>query len=320
LNKLDEAIADHSHAIELAPNFFGFYNNRGNTLFAASDFAKALSDYDVAIRLNPQFADAYCGRGNVLFELKRRDDAIAAYDKALSIKPDLNNAWLGRGNVFFDLKRYDEAFAAYDKALLIKPDLDNAWLGRGNVFLDLKRYDEAFAAYDRALSINPGMAIAWFNRGNVLINLKRYDEAFAAYDKTFSIKSDLEGAEGARLHSKMCACNWTRFDAEFEHLEDSVRASKPNTDPFSLLALCDSPADHLQCARIWVLKKHPPSQVPMWHGQIYVHDKIRVAYVSADFQEHATAYLLAETLELHDRTKFDVIALSLGPDDKSPMR
>jgi protein O-GlcNAc transferase len=320
MNKLDEAIADHNRAIALAPRIFGFYNNRGNVFLRKKRFTEALSDFERAIELNPNFADAYCGRGNVLTELNRYDDAFAAYDKALSFKPDLAEAWLGRGNVFTNLKRHDDAFAAYDKALSLKSDLAEAWLGRGNVFTNLKRHDDAFAAYDKALSLKSDLAEAWLGRGNVFTNLKRHDDAFAAYDKAFSIKPDLEGAEGARLHSKMHSCNWTQFKTELLRLTNNVKASKPNTDPFILLALSDSPGDHLQCARIWASKNNPLQQTRMWRGEIYKHDKIRVAYVSCDFREHPVAYLIAQTFELHDRTKFDVIALSLGPDDSSIMR
>ncbi len=41
---------------------------------------------------------------------------------------------------------------------------------------------------------------------------------------------------------------------------------------------------------------------------------------SSDFHEHATAYLIAELLELHDRSRFEVTAFSFGPDSASPMR
>ena len=35
--------------------------------------------------------------------------------------------------------------------------------------------------------------------------------------------------------------------------------------------------------------------------------------LSADFHEHATAYLLAGLFEQHDRTRFETIAVSYGP-------
>jgi predicted O-linked N-acetylglucosamine transferase (SPINDLY family) len=46
----------------------------------------------------------------------------------------------------------------------------------------------------------------------------------------------------------------------------------------------------------------------------YQHDRIRLAYLSADFHNHATSYLINELFELHDKSKFEIIAISFGPD------
>ena len=43
-------------------------------------------------------------------------------------------------------------------------------------------------------------------------------------------------------------------------------------------------------------------------------------YLSADFQEHAAAYLIADVMEHHNRDEFEVFAYSYGPPDNSPMR
>jgi predicted O-linked N-acetylglucosamine transferase (SPINDLY family) len=48
--------------------------------------------------------------------------------------------------------------------------------------------------------------------------------------------------------------------------------------------------------------------------------KIRLGYISNDFHQHATAHLLIEVLEAHDRDEFDVHAYSFGADDGLPMR
>jgi hypothetical protein len=47
---------------------------------------------------------------------------------------------------------------------------------------------------------------------------------------------------------------------------------------------------------------------------------VRIAYLSADFHRHATAYLMAELFERHDRSRFEIIGVSFGVDDKSEMR
>src|SRR5262249_46682208 len=48
--------------------------------------------------------------------------------------------------------------------------------------------------------------------------------------------------------------------------------------------------------------------------------KIRLAYCSADFNRHATAHLMAELFERHDREHFQVIAVDYSDEDGSPMR
>jgi protein O-GlcNAc transferase len=48
--------------------------------------------------------------------------------------------------------------------------------------------------------------------------------------------------------------------------------------------------------------------------------RIRVAYLSADFRGHATAYLMAGLFKQHDRSRFEIIGVSFGADDGSDMR
>ncbi len=249
--------------------------------------------------------------------LKRHDEALAAYDKALALKPDLAEAWLGRGNIFSELKRHDDALAAYDKALALKPDLAEAWLGRGHVFRNFKRNDDALAAYDKALVLKPDFAEAWLSRGHVLSDLRRYDDAFAAFDKALPRLPDL--AEAARMHAKMHICDWSNFDTECEHLMSSVRNGLASS-PFPLLAIASSPADLLKSAHQHCARDFPPSDKPIWRGERYSHDRIRVAYLSADFYRHPVAYLIAGVFEQHDKSRFEITGISIGPDDNSEIR
>lgn len=320
LNRYDEASAAFDRAVRLKPGFAEAWVGRGNALAKRERYGEACAAYDKAFALRPDLANTWLGRGNVSIELKRHDDALAAYEKALALKPDLANAWLGRGNVFVELKRHDEALAAYEKALALKPDLAKAWLGCGNVFAELGRHDQAFTAYDKALALKPDLAQAWLGRGNVATDLKRHDEALAAYDKALALKPDLEGVEGARLHAAMQLCDWSNFEPSVDHVISSIREGRAVTAPFVPLGVAGSPEVQLQCARLWVSKKYPPAAASIWKGEIYKHDRIRIGYVSADFHEHATAYLMAETFECHDKEKFEVTAISLGPDDKSAIR
>ena len=320
LKRHDEAIAVYDETLVLMPSLAIAWLGRGNACHELKRNNEALAAYDKALTLEPDFAEAWLGRAGILCDLKCSDDALAAYDKALTLKADLAEAWLGRGNVSFDRKRYDDAIYDYDTALAYNSDLAEAWLGHGNILANLKNHDEALAAYDKALALRPDLAEAWLGRGNVFFSLNRYNEALAAYTNVLTLKPDLEGAEGALLNLKMRLCDWTTFDAECDHLISSIRKGKADTDPFVILAIPTSADEQLKCARSWVSEKYPQGQRPVWKGESYKHDKIRVAYVSADFHQHATTSLMAGLFECHDKSQFEIAALSIGPDDKSEMR
>jgi predicted O-linked N-acetylglucosamine transferase (SPINDLY family) len=318
LGRYREAIADFDKAILLNPNYPDAFSNKGKSLARLELHEQSLDAYDRALTLKPDLAEAWLGRGNIFVELKRYDDAFAAYDRALALKPDLAEAWVGRGNIFADLQRHDDAFAAYDRAATLKPDLAGAWLGRGNIFTELKRHDDAFTAYDRAATLKPDLAEAWLGCGNMLAEFKRYDDALAAYDRALTLKSTLKYAEACRLHTKLAPCNWTDLEADVSHLLSSISEGQLASSPHLLLSIPSSPADQLKCAKGYIADR--PSFPKMWRGEIYSHDRIRIAYLSADFREHPVAYMIAGLFEQHDKTRFETTAISLGADDKSATR
>jgi protein O-GlcNAc transferase len=320
LKRHDEAFAAYDRALALKPDLAEAWLGRGDVSCDLERHDDALAAYDKALSQKPDLAEAWFARGNLCSQLRRHDEALSAYDRALSLRPVWAEAWLGRGYASGDLKRHGEALAAYDKALSQKPDWAEAWLGRGNSFSDLGRHDEAFAAYDKALSLKPDLAEAWLGRGHLSSGLKRHDEAFAAYDKALSLKPDQIGTEGSRLNSKMQICNWEGFEADCDHLIESIRNNMENTAPFAFLAINSTITDQYNCARLWIDKRHPPAQQPPMRRELRKHDKIRIGYVSADFNEHATAYLMAGMFEAHDKSNVDMTAISIGPNDNSPIR
>jgi predicted O-linked N-acetylglucosamine transferase (SPINDLY family) len=101
-------------------------------------------------------------------------------------------------------------------------------------------------------------------------------------------------------------------------IEAGLHEGRRVIEPFGNLMISQSPADQLQCARIYAARY--PKPPALWAGERYEHSRLRVAYVSGDFRAHPVAVLMAGVLEHHDRSAFDITALSFGPDDKSPIR
>jgi predicted O-linked N-acetylglucosamine transferase (SPINDLY family) len=319
LSRPADALASYDKAITLKPNNAEAFYNRGNALLDLNRPSDALASYDKAIALKPDHAKAHNNRGKALLDLKRLADALASYDEAIALKPDYTEAHNNRGNVLIDLKRPDEALASCDKAITLRPDFAEAHQNRGNALLDLKRPTDALASYDKAIALKPDYAEAYYNCGNALLELNRLADALVSYDKVIALKPDLAEVEGLRLHTKLHLCDWGNFDAESEHLISAVRNGKGNAQPFPFLAFPSTSADQLRCAKLNIANRYPPEK-PIWRDERYNHDRIRVAYISADFRQHPVSVAIAGMFERHDNSHFDVSAISLGPDDNSELR
>ena len=306
----EEALGHCDKALQILPDYADAWNNRGNTLFDLSRFDEALTDYNKAVALAPNHAYAHAGRGNVFVALERPADAIAAYDRSLAINPNLVEALLARGETLRQLDRHDEALAAFDRARQIKPDSAEAWLGCGNALIELRRHDEAFGAYDGALALTPDMPAAWLGRGNVFIEFKRFADAFDAYDRALNLDPGLATnfAAGHRLFAKLSICDWNELEADETYLLSTLRQGKTVSYPFPTLSMPSTPSDQLLCAK-FAIADLPPAR-PVWNGEVYAHDRIRVAYLSSDLREHAVAYLTAGLFEQHDKLRFETTAIS----------
>jgi predicted O-linked N-acetylglucosamine transferase (SPINDLY family) len=100
----------------------------------------------------------------------------------------------------------------------------------------------------------------------------------------------------------------------------------PPVSPFTFFALptITTAEQQLRCARQWVDRSlqaiSGPARCLARNRASGPKPKTTLGYLSADFHSHATAYLIAELFEKHDRQRFQVFGYSCGADDGSPMR
>jgi protein O-GlcNAc transferase len=320
LDRLDEALVSNDRAIALKPDYADAFYSRGVILRMLKRPVEALASFDRAVACKPDFPEAWSSRGNVLSDLRRFDEALATYDRALALKSDSASTFMSRGNALTQLKRLDEAMASFDRAITLKPDYVAAFMNRGNALYELKRFDEAVASYKHVLALKPDYAEAWSNLGETLTQFNRHEEALSAYDRAVTLAQNLKYAPGGRLRAKMILCDWMGFDEDCAQVVSAIRKGNLATPPFVFLSVSDTPQDQLACARMYIADRFTPHREPLWRGAQYVHGRIRLAYLSADFREHPIATLTAGLFEHHDRSQFEVIGMSFAPDQDSVMR
>jgi protein O-GlcNAc transferase len=353
LGRRDEALKSYDDALALRPNHAPTLYNRGVTLQRLRRWQEALQSYDRAVSIRPDFAVALVNRGRILRDLRRYQEALRSFDAALAIKPGTAELYDNRGNVLRDLRRPQDALGCYDKALAIKPGYAAAHCNRGLALCDLRRHAEAVHSYDAATAIDPGFADAHANRGLALFELKRYEDALASFDAALTIEPrraetlhnrgvvllilnrqlaamqdfararaidpHLKYLKGLLLHTKMQCCDWGSFAEESQQLLADVRAAHRVSGPFALLGISGSARDQLICAQTWVRDKCPPSATSIFRGEPYAHDRIRLAYLSGDFDGHSASRLLCGVFDRHDPARFETVAVAFGAGQEGAM-
>jgi predicted O-linked N-acetylglucosamine transferase (SPINDLY family) len=318
--RTDEALALIAGALAIEPHAPEALSNYANALRAAGRPGEALTNYDRALAIRPQFPEAWFNRGNLLRDMARPEEALASYQRALSLAPGLAPAWNNRGNALRELNRFAEALESYDRALALRPDRPETLNNRALALRDLGRLDEALASCDRALALRPDFADGRSTRGGILADLNRAAEALEDYEKAHAADPAHPDALNGLAQAALNLCDWTRTETLAAALKAHIEAGRPGIQPFLLLGYWDHADLQRQCAENHLRRLVPAPPPPLWKGAPYVHDKIRIAYLSADFRNSAAAYLTAALFEHHDRGRFEVSAISFGADDGSAMR
>ncbi len=293
--------------------------NLGNVLAAQGRRDEALANYDRALAARPDFFEALFNRANTLLELKRSEEALESYDQAVRLRPDSPSAWNNRGTALRNLQHLDGALASFSRAAALSPTHVNALTNVAIVLWDQGRLEEALVACDRVLQQGSRAAEALYVKANILRDLKRLDEALMHYEQALAVNPAHLHALNGMAQMALGLCDWQRVAALGPRLMDNAANGPSVIQPFVLLGYSDDAALQRRCAENYVRRTVPACSKPAGRAR-YRHDRIRLAYLSADFHQHPTAQLLAELFERHDRTRFDVAGIAFGPDDQSAMR
>lgn len=308
------ALQIYEQALALQPNYAELYYNRGNALKYLKQPAAAIDSYRQALQLKPDYVDAYLNCALALNELKQYQEALSICNQALAVKPAQAAIYNHRGQSLTALKQYDAALTDFVQAIELQPNYAEAYNNLGNLQAELKHYSAAQSSYQQALALKPDSVESHSNLGHILYEQKLYPAALAHYDEALNINPEYDFLAGHRLHTKMQICDWQGLDDELQQLASKIRNGATVSAPFPVLTLLDDPALQKQAAEIYTRHKHPFNrqlpELPTYSG----HDRIRIAYLSADFHDHATAHLLAGLIEAHDRSRFEVSAIYFGPD------
>lgn len=302
----------YNQSLAVDTNQFEIYKSLGVSQYYQGNLEEAIKLYDKALALKPEYPEALSNRGLALHDLKKFEEALIFLDQAIALKSDFAFAHNNRGMVLKKLGKLEDSLASYDCAISLKPDYPEAYNNRGTVLRELNRFDEELASYDHAIALKPDYAEAFFNRGHVLVRLKKLNEAFMSYSNAILLIPNHEIFYGYWIEVKKMLCDWSNYEQDLSVLEEKVNVKKSAIAPLIVLALSDSPLLQQKAAELFVQTKFPANNALPSIARYPNQDKIRIGYFSADFHNHAVSFLTAELFEMHDKSRFELVAISFS--------
>lgn len=279
-----------------------------------------------AIQNNPNDPALHYDLGGQYLSALQFEEAIKSYSRALKLAPNHPQILLQLGNTASAANQFESAVNYFKQCLELNPNNPAAQYNLGNALRELGQLQEAVQCFVNTLKLTPSDADAHNNLGNVYRELGQLDKAVNSYKQALKHNSHLHHALAHLIHQKQHMCDWDGLNEEIETLRSIVmHLPTAQIAPFAFLSMPNTTADEqLVCANQWAVQQY--STLTAVKDQLNFsfkrqpHQKIRIAYLSADFRLHPLAFLITELLENHDRTQFEIYAYSYGPNDQSGER
>lgn len=262
------------------PHDWQAVHNHAEALRQCGQLAEAAVAFEQAIALR---VDALPSRRALVDILEAQVARLQAAGPAMAALAQQQAAGLSRllndtASLLYEAGDGQTAWALYRRALAHQPDSAAVLSNLANVLRLEGRLAEAEDHCRRALALQDTLASAWNNLGNVLVDQGRFTDGEQCFNRALA-------------------------------LDPSLSVARSNRDSGALFQLlhsaAHSDAEVFERHRAWGarLQALPPQHGwPRWQpGQV-----MRVAYLSADFRQHAMSHYLAPLLEGHDRQRVQV--------------
>ncbi len=320
LGNYDESLRCADEALALDPDYANAAQIRGHALARLGRLDGAIESYERALAIDPHHRDALINLMMALNDLDRSEEALVRGEQALAAWGDDVDLLYQCALVLARLQRFGDALACYERMLMLKSDSVEALVGKASILTHFGQFAESLVALEQALSIRANDVDILSRRAYAYARLARFDEASAGYERVLAIDPDNTHVLSELADCYVSMCDWQRAARIADQFERRIADATLIVPPFALLGLPLSTATLSECTMRFVAQNLPKREPFARERTAPAHGRIRVAYLSADFRRHATAYLAAGLFEQHDRSRFEIVGVSFGHDDDSEMR
>ena len=277
--RLPEAIDAYRNYLARKPGDGKALNNLGRAILDTGDVSQAIDILQKAVAAAPSNAGAHTNLGDA-FRIKGDiPAAMEQYRRAISIDPNCAEAHGSLGTLSAKMGQTADSIGSIQRAIAISPRAFGPRFNLARVFQDSGRLDEALQQCQVAVEIQPNSADAHNLLGNLLGIAGWIPQCIESQRKAVQLKPDHSAA-----HSNMLL--------SMHYLPD--------------MSAADIFAEHLK----WADQHATASATVEYRNDRNINRRLRIGFVSPNFNNHSVAYFFEPVLAAHDRSVVEVFCYS----------
>jgi predicted O-linked N-acetylglucosamine transferase (SPINDLY family) len=249
--------------------------------------------------------------------LGRHGDAEHSVREAIAADSRHSTAWCTLALILEPQGRLLEALDAASRAVSFAPSEIAAAGVKAQLQEALGQLDPARRTLETAIARNPMAGPLHAQLAQVAERQGDLRAAADAYERALRLQPDNGQALAQLLFLRKRMGDWHDLTALQAQFRERLGRHLPFLTPFSFLSDPSTRVEQRICAENWTAPLVRPSSTS--RRRLHV-GRLRIGYLSGDFHDHPTAVLVAGVLEAHDRSRFEIVGYSTGPDDGSALR
>ncbi len=291
---------------------FEFINIHGYVLFRLGNYEEAIKLWKKVINIKPDYAFAFNNLGNVYSKLNNLDESLKYFTEALNLKPNYFEASYGISNVYLKKNNHHDALFFLNKSLKLKPNIPILIKSKLELLRLMDKKKEALSFLDEMINYNPNDAYLYNEKALILSQLNKQVESINSYKSAYLIDPDYPYVLGNIVFEKLKNCEWDNIENNFDDIYKKIKKGKEVSDPLLVSYIFDSPLIQNETAKIWVNFKKDEKYNEYQFSNLENHKKLNIGYFSADFRNHPVGHLISRSIELHDKSRYNVHGFYFG--------
>ena len=193
----------------------------------------------------------------------------------------------------------------------------NFSLKKNNYPLAINCYKNAITNFDKDINNNI-LSDIYIKLAHCFQNLKDYENMKKSHENLSDLKYKPIISLGLLMYSKLCCADFHGRSGLLNSIEGNLKKGMSSITPFTSILVSDDPNFQLLAAKNY-FKAYAKKKISHQHylNNNYINKKIKIAYLSSDFYNHATSHLIVDMFEKQNNDKFEYYCFSYGKTDNS---